>query len=129
MGLSSWKPRRANSQYIWDQADGMRCNFQRDSAISQYEAQHAPSYYILPNDFGLTHKSVYVTQTKPTELEEIDDFYVFPKNFAWCMAFTHEDGWIGPLFCKHQNYDKLHKDNMRALENIEKASKTGRHIT
>lgn len=23
------------------------------------------------------------------------------------MAFTHEDGWLGPYFAKHPNYDAL----------------------
>ena len=29
----------------------------------------------------------------------LEDFYVFPENFAWSMAFTHEDG-VGPYFIK-----------------------------
>jgi hypothetical protein len=43
------------------------------------------------------------------------DFHVFPKNFAWSMAFTHEDGWIGPKFFKHVKYEQLQKQNNKAV--------------
>ncbi len=26
----------------------------------------------------------------------------FPPDYSWTMAFTHEDGWIGPFFCRRQ---------------------------
>jgi len=48
------------------------------------------------------------------------------------MVFTHEDGWFGPYFAIHQNYEVLNKQNMTDLnksiqsqKEIEIAKKNG----
>ncbi len=54
-----WKPTRANSEYLWDGEAAMSCQFTRDEALNMYELQKAPSYYVLPNDIGLTYASIF----------------------------------------------------------------------
>ncbi|GAA5218970.1 hypothetical protein ACFSJ3_16580 [Corallincola platygyrae] len=115
-----WNPTRPNSEYLWGGEAGMRCHYQCDAAIEQYQDVAAPSYYILPNDYKLTYDSLYLAREKPEKGVGISDFFVFPKNYAWCMAFTHEDGWIGPIFTKHKDFIRLNKVNLRAVENMVK---------
>lgn len=43
------------------------------------------------------------------------DCLVFPPNFAWTMAFTHEDGWLGPFFATHPNVDRLDAANLAQI--------------
>ncbi len=50
------------------------------------------------------------------------DCYVFPVNMAWTMAFTHEEGWLGPYFAclKYQslnveNEKKIKKENQKEV--------------
>jgi hypothetical protein len=50
--------------------------------------------------------SAVVTDALPKNCN-LMDYFVFPTNLAWTMAFTHEDGWLGPYFAKHPNYDAL----------------------
>ena len=66
--------------------------------VGKYGKHFAPSYYLLPDNLGKFKKEIVVTRTKPSSNTKLLDFHVFPKNFAWSMAFTHEDGWIGPKF-------------------------------
>ena len=32
------------------------------------------------------------------------------------MAFTHEEGWMGPYFAKHENYETLKLKNEKQIE-------------
>lgn len=49
------------------------------------------------------------------------DFYVFPSNLAWTMAFTHEDGWLGPYFARHRNFTELNKANLEKIRKLHQA--------
>jgi hypothetical protein len=92
-------------------------------ASSQYELQVAPSFVVLSND----RDQAVETDQRPTSCSE-SDFLVFPPNMAWTMAFTHEDGWLGPYFAKHAQYDKLNQENLRKVEKaraIEQARQKG----
>ncbi len=88
---------------------------EEDQAVEAYKNEIAIEYYVFPEsgegDF------VLVLKEKPpvSMLEEYRDFYVFPKNMAWTMAFTHEYGWIGPYFVKNENYIELNKKNIQAV--------------
>jgi len=47
---------------------------------------------------------------------------------AWTMAFTHEDGWLGPYFAKHSQYSKLNQENIDQIakaQAIEQARQKG----
>ncbi len=79
-------------------------------AKAEYEKQVAPEYVVLSND----RKTSFVTDLLPT-ISSMSDWYVFPANLAWTMAFTHETGWLGPYFARHRNFDQLNEANLAQL--------------
>jgi len=92
-------------------------------AYSQYQQQFAQSFVVLSN-----HRDQAIeTNVRPTSCSD-SDFFVFPPNMAWTMSFTHEDGWIGPYFAKHHQYDQLNQENLKKIEKalaIERAKQKG----
>lgn len=78
--------------YLWHIFSGSRYpSVSGKEAILEYENQVAPEYIVLSND----RKTVFSTNSIPKSSSPIfDDYYVFPTNLAWTMAFTHEDGWL-----------------------------------
>lgn len=114
---TSFKGILRNKSYMWDV---MGCDLQRDEALAVYESHRAPSYILMEDCFGFDEKVVYVTPQKPDGNKRRKDFHVFPKNMAWSMAFTHEDGWIGPLFSKHKDYEALNLKNSKAMATIDR---------
>ena len=93
-----------------------------NSALEKYKEQEASKYIILSND----GEPALVTNKLPFECE-FRDFLVFPKNMAWTMAFTHEDGWLGPYFAQHKNYEKLVKYNEQEVQREIKKQKEVRN--
>jgi hypothetical protein len=81
-----------------------------NNAIAEYAKQMAPEYVVLSND----RKTSFVTDLLPSTAD-MSDWYVFPGNLAWTMTFTHEDGWLGPYFARHRNFDKLNEANLAQL--------------
>lgn len=69
------------------------------AAVRAYQQQRAQEYVVLAND----GKTAFSTNLLPSKAD-FADYYVFPKNFAWTMAFTHEDGRLGPYFAKHVDF-------------------------
>jgi len=110
--------------YMWHVLSfGAYPSLSLQEASTQYELQVAPSFVVLSND---RHQAVE-TDLRPTSCSE-SDFLVFPPNMAWTMAFTHEDGWLGPYFAKHSQYDKLNQENIGKIEKaraIEQARQKG----
>jgi hypothetical protein len=95
-----------------------------DEAYSQHASPH---YVVLSND----REFAFVSDSR-FRAKNISDYYVFPENLAWTMAFTHEDGWLGPYFAKHPEYDILNRDNVESIlsseqkrAEIERAKKQG----
>ena len=82
-----------------------------DGALGQYRQQLAVEYMVLSND----GKTAFVTDVRPSRVS-LSDYYVFPMNFAWTMAFTHEDGWLGPYFAKHVNFEQLNNANLAQIK-------------
>ena len=80
-------------------------------AEAQYNQQVAQSYIVLSND----REQAVETDLRPATCNE-SDYYVFPLNLAWTMAFTHEDGWLGPYFAKHMRYITLNQQNIDSIE-------------
>lgn len=76
-----------------------------------YAQQLAPEYIVLSN----YHELAVETHTRPKECS-VSDYYVFPRNMAWTMAFTHEDGWLGPYFAEHPNQEALKRENERKMQ-------------
>ena len=89
-----------------------------DKAFNKYIQQKASEYIVLSNDNDLA----IATDELPTECN-IMDYYVFPKNMAWTMAFTHEDGWLGSYFATHKSYESLNTDNVKQFIKKEKKQK------
>lgn len=92
-----------------------------------YSQQTATELVILSND----RRSALLTDVLPKRCDA-NDYLVFPASLAWTMAFTHEDGWLGPYFAKHQAYDALvAEDQERAraqrsrMSQIERAKREG----
>ena len=94
-----------------------------EKALTKYKEQLAAEYIVLSNENELA-----ILTNKLPESCDLSDYYVFPNNFAWTMAFTHEDGWYGPYFAKHPEYDFLVQENLKGLkkqQEIEKAKENG----
>jgi hypothetical protein len=92
-----------------------------------YEQQLATELVVLSND----RRSALLTDALPTRCDATD-YLVFPTNLAWTMAFTHEDGWLGPYFAKHAAYDALVAQDLerararqRKTNEIERAKRGG----
>lgn len=78
-----------------------------EPALEEYAQQVPCACIVLPNEKGY---SAVLAEDKPYGCHWTD-YYVFPVNMAWVMAFTHEDGWLGPYFAKHPDYVKLNAEN------------------
>ncbi|SFG94107.1 protein of unknown function [Duganella sp. CF458] len=81
------------------------------AAKRQYEQQAGMEFVVLSND----RKLAFVTDLLPGS-SSLSDYYVFPPNLAWTMAFTHEDGWLGPYFARHPDFVKLDAENQFKVE-------------
>lgn len=91
-----------------------------------YRQQTATDIVVLSND----RRSGLITDALPDL--HYTDCCVFPTNLAWTMAFTHEDGWLGPYFAKHPDYAKLvaqdverHRARKQKALEIERAKREG----
>ncbi len=85
-------------------------------ALEKYQQQQAFEYIVLSND----RKIAFVTNLLP-ETCSLFDYYVFPPNLAWTMAFTHEDGWLGPYFAFHSQFEELNQVNHARLRKAQEA--------
>lgn len=92
-----------------------------------YRQQTATDIVVLSND----RRSGLLTDALPAGLG-YTDCCVFPINLAWTMAFTHEDGWLGPYFAKHPHYARLvaqdveqHRARQQKARDIERAKREG----
>jgi hypothetical protein len=86
------------------------------AARASYEQQVVHDYVVLSND----RQFVFITDQRP-ETCSLTDYYVFPLNLAWTMAFTHEDGWLGPYFARHRNFEALDRENAARVRKVHEA--------
>jgi hypothetical protein len=94
-------------QFLWHIFSGGRYpSDSGDLAKLKYEQHIAPEYVVMPNEQTPT----ILTSEKPSKGTS-PDCYIFPTNMAWTMAFTHEEGWLGPYFALHPNYEALNRAN------------------
>jgi hypothetical protein len=101
-----------SKDFLWHIFSAARYpSVERDDALSQYQQQLAAEYMVL-SDYG---KTAFATDMLPSRAP-FSDYYVFPLNLAWTMAFTHEVGWLGPYFAKHANYEQLNNANLAQLK-------------
>ena len=61
-----------------------------------------------------------ITDLRPTTAL-IADYLVCPLNWAWTMAFTHEDEDLGPYFAAHGDYDRLQAANVKGMRKVHEA--------
>jgi hypothetical protein len=80
-------------------------------ARDQYEREACAEYVVLSNERDIA----FVTDQRPTS-SSLRDWFVFPPNMAWTMAFTHEDGWLGPYFARHPQHAALDAENKALLK-------------
>jgi hypothetical protein len=80
------------------------------AALAEYEKQVAHECVVLSN----ARDAAFVTDQRPSDCS-LFDYLVFPANLAWTMAFTHEDGWLGPYFARHPKYDSLNAANLARM--------------
>ena len=80
-------------------------------ACDQYALETAAEYVVLSNERDVA----FVTDQRPTA-SSLRDWFVFPPNMAWTMAFTHEDGWLGPYFVRHPQYATRNAENQARLK-------------
>ncbi len=93
--------------FLWHIFSAARYPSESGSAAkAAYEQVVAHEYVVLSND----RKVAFATDQRP-EACSLTDYYVFPPNLAWTMAFTHEDGWLGPYFARHQHFEALDREN------------------
>ncbi len=91
-------------------------NVSGDEAVSQYKQQVAVHYVVLSND----RDNSFETDQLPDQCT-FRDYYVFPRNLAWTMAFTHEDGWLGPYFARHPSFSALNDANVAGIKKAQEA--------
>ena len=97
--------------YLWHIFSGDRYPCMKGhEALEQYSKQTGAEFIVLSND----RVSALVTDHLP-ESSSLSDYYVFPRNLAWTMAFTHEDGWLGPWFALHPDFRQLNRENQSEL--------------
>jgi hypothetical protein len=126
--LLSWmkifgvQPAPGFSKYMWHVFSyGNYPSVALEVARRSYDEHASPEYVVLSND----RDRALVTDQRP-ESCSISDYYVFPRNLAWTMSFTHEDGWLGPYFAKHPQYEKLNAENLQKVRKAEAASEAKR---
>jgi hypothetical protein len=91
-------------------------------AINQYLRRRATEYYIVPELRRMDKETAFISTAKPPAkfVWLRRDFYVFPENLAWTMAFPHEYKGLGPYFAKHKDFDTLNKQNCEAFNAMQK---------
>jgi len=98
-------------RFIWHVFSFQRYpSVSRHHALAEYEKHEAPDYLVLAYE----RKEALITSRRPT-MASIPDFLVCPLNWAWTMAFTHEDASLGPYFALHRNYIRLQALNEKEL--------------
>lgn len=103
--------------YLWHIfSSGRHHAVSGDEALAQYQQHSAPEYIVLSND----RKVAFATDTRPDACP-FSDYYVFPANMAWTIAFTHEAGWLGPYFARHKDFAVLNEANLSKLRKAREA--------
>ena len=67
-------------------------------AKAEYLAQPCERFVLIPDGHGSRTESGFVVEGPHPDLGG-RDMLVVPEDLQWTMAFTHEDGWLGPYFC------------------------------
>lgn len=112
-----WAHKKSAQGFRWET---IAFSSEGEKAQEEYDSHVARTFYIMSEEFGEENYTLYETDSKPdvNAFEIKFDCYVFPKNLAWSMAFTHESGWLGPYFSKNRDYEQLQKRNIESYNAI-----------
>ena len=88
------------------------------AALKQYEQHEAPEFWVVSNE----RDEGFVTDLLPLSCS-LRDWVVFPANLAWTMAFTHEDGYLGPYFARSAAYTRLNAENQALVSKARAAAR------
>lgn len=103
--------------YLWHIFSGGRYPSESGAeALAEYKRHRAPEYVVFSN----TRDVVFETNLLPQTCL-LSDYYVYPRNLAWTMAFTHEDGWLGPYFACHRDFAILNEANLKKMQKASEA--------
>jgi hypothetical protein len=73
-----------------------------EKACLAYVAVSSPSrYFVCPQDEAFPAFEIVDASLADFRNSGLD-IYVWPEGFTWTMAFTHEDGWLGPYFSRRE---------------------------
>jgi len=86
-------------------------SIEAEEAQKKYDSKKEIEYIVMGNTGEL---AIHLNK-KPQNYNH-KDCYVFPVNMAWTMAFTHEEGWLGPYFAYHPDYKSLNIENEKKIE-------------
>lgn len=101
----------ATRRYLWHVFSHERHpSVSGEEARAQYEQHEAVEYVVISNE----RDEGFITPARPTACS-FRDALVFPQNLAWTMAFTHEDGWLGPYFARSADYEALNAQNLQGM--------------
>ena len=101
--------------YMWHVFSGGRFPaLDGEQALLEYGKQACGEFVVLSND----RDEAFLVDSRPDD-RPFSDFYVFPPNLAWTMAFTHEEGWLGPYFARHPKYADLNAANIAKVKKQE----------
>jgi len=88
-----------------------------NDAEQGYAEHRREEVIVLSND-----RKTALRVAEPPVSDWVMDFYVFPPDLTWTMAFTHEDGRLGPYFARHPDYAmRAEKAKQQRLANERKA--------
>jgi hypothetical protein len=105
--------------YMWHVFSGSHYPaLEGDQARSEYSNQIGCEFVVLSND----RNAAFLSDQRPDN-RPFSDFYVFPPNLAWTMAFTHEEGWLGPYFARHPRYVELNLANIAKAKKMHEAAR------
>ena len=100
-----------NNSYLWHVFSYDRYpSVCKAEAHQAYKHQVALEFVLIAND----QDQGIITKVRPTGCS-LEDWLVFPSNFAWTAAFTHMDGWLGPFFARGSTFAELDLQNRQAL--------------
>ncbi|WLR57370.1 DUF4275 family protein [Mesobacillus subterraneus] len=87
--LFSYEKRKCEKE---EQAELAFDNQYKDTCLIFF--QHSDEVWKVKDASDLTAKDLLMTDG------EYADLYIVDRDFRWTFVVTHEQGWIGPFFCR-----------------------------
>jgi len=107
------------SEFKWHVfSSGIYSSEEGSAALDEYRTHNAREFYVIPEINSWPVEAAFLVDKMPSPdlVNELKDIYIFPKNLAWTMVFTHEYDWLGPYFAKNKSYAELNKKNLQSVQ-------------